>query len=83
MWQNIPWQGVEYFATSYIISMSQTNILGIFHDVAWNIFKDSFLLMWTFSLVHLLTSLFQAKERELNKLQLEIIMLNQNKGNLE
>jgi hypothetical protein len=39
--------------------------------------------MWTFSLVHLLTSLFQAKERELNKLQLEIIMLNQNKGNLE
>ncbi len=27
--------------------------------------------------------ILQAKERELNKLQMEIIMLNQSKGNLE
>jgi len=37
MWQNIPRQGVEYFATSYIISMWHMNILGIFHDLTWNI----------------------------------------------
>ncbi len=35
------------------------------------------------SLAHLLTLLVQAKERELNKLQLEIIILNQSRGNLE
>jgi hypothetical protein len=33
-WQNIPSQGVEYFAMSYIISTLQTNILRIFHDMA-------------------------------------------------
>jgi hypothetical protein len=43
-WQNIPLQGMEYFAMSYINSTWQ-NKIRIFHDVAWNIFKDSFLLM--------------------------------------
>jgi hypothetical protein len=30
---------------SHNISMWQTNILRIFHDIAWNIFKDSFLFI--------------------------------------
>ncbi len=56
-WQNIPWQGVEYFAMSYIFSTWQTNILRIFHGVAWNIFKNSFLLtsVCSFAYVNLFT----------------------------
>jgi hypothetical protein len=43
---------MEYFATSCIISTWKMNIFGIFHDVAWNIFKDPFLLAWTYSFAH-------------------------------
>jgi hypothetical protein len=73
MWQNILWLVLEYFSMSHNISMWQTNILRIFYDIAWNIFKDSILFIcsptsiiahyssykWGFksSFVHLLTSL--------------------------
>jgi hypothetical protein len=38
-WHNIPWHVVKYFVTSHTIFMWQTNILGIFHDMPWNIFQ--------------------------------------------
>jgi hypothetical protein len=80
---------VEYFATSYIISTWEMNILGIFHDVATTPRIPScscelaHIHLFTCSPIHLLMSLLQAKERELNKLQLEIIMLNQSMEDLE
>jgi hypothetical protein len=51
-WHNIPWQGMEYS-----LIQRGKKILGIFFDVAWNIHWDSFLLMLTYSFVHLLALL--------------------------
>jgi hypothetical protein len=45
MWQNILWLVLEYFSMSHNISTWQTNILRIFYDIAWNIFKDSVLFI--------------------------------------
>jgi hypothetical protein len=54
MWQNILWLVLDKISMSHSISMWQTNILKIFHDIAWNIFKDSFLFIYspTSILVH-------------------------------
>jgi len=59
MWYNIPWQDVEYFATSYIIYMWQMNILGIFHGMEYSLrFFLACVSLFTCSHEHVHMSLF-------------------------